>query len=83
MHMGRHVEGAYLDALDLLNISDLSRETGRALRTLQAYRMGERRVTEAAARELIQYLQARAEQFAAASAALEAALELEASNDEA
>ncbi len=80
-HMGRHMERAYLKALDMLNVSEVSRETGRAVRTLQAYQLGERRITEAAAGELVEYLQVRSKELAAAAAALAAALAKEA-NDE-
>ena len=76
--MGRHVKGAYLKALDLLNLSEVSKSTGRAYRTLTYYRRGERRVTEAAAWELVEYLQGRADRLEAAAAALRAALEKEA-----
>lgn len=82
-HMGRLVERAYLKALDMLNVSEVSRETGRAVRTLQAYQLGERRITEAAAAELVEYLQVRSKKLAAAAAALAAALEKEAEDGEA
>ncbi|MFC1660904.1 hypothetical protein ACFL3S_05545 [Gemmatimonadota bacterium] len=48
--------GRYKEALDLLNLSELSRETGRALRTLQAYRREEWEPSEAAVTELIGFL---------------------------
>lgn len=76
-HMGKRTEDRYLEALRLLNLSDLARETGRGYRTLKAYRSGERRITEAAAKELVEYLQARSERFSAAAVALAAALEEE------
>ena len=82
VHMGRHVKSAYRKALKLLNLSEVSRQTGRALRTLQSYRRGERTVTEGAARELVGYLRKRAAEMEAAAAALEAALEKEAGNGE-
>ena len=49
---------AYLQALARLNLSDVSRETGRAYRTLQAYRRGELQPSAAAVSELIAYLRA-------------------------
>ena len=77
-HMGSdQIRDRYLEALDLVSLADLSRESGRAYRTLTSYRLGERRVTEAAAQELAVYLRSRSESLMAAAAALEAALEKE------
>ena len=56
MYMSTQLTQSYLKALELVNLSDLSKESGRAYRTLQAYRMGDRRVTEKAAEELVAYL---------------------------
>jgi hypothetical protein len=72
--MGKTMEDQYLAALELVVLSDLSRSTGRAYRTLQAYRKGDRGVTAPAARELIAYLRSRAQAFTAAADQVEAAL---------
>ena len=73
LHMRKQLTRSYLRALELVNLSHLSKETGRAYRTLQAYRMGERRVTEKAAEELVTYLRARSREFVLAADNLEAA----------
>jgi secreted protein with Ig-like and vWFA domain len=73
-YMAKAVEDSYLAALELVMLSDLSRSTGRAYRTLQAYRKGDRRVTPAAARELIVYLRSQAQAFTAAAEQVEAAI---------
>lgn len=72
--MGKTLDGLYTKALSLLNLSDVSRETGRGYRTLKAYRGGDRRVTLDAARELIAYLRSRALLFNEAATKLEAAV---------
>ena len=77
-HMGSDdLKDRYLEGLSQVSLTGLARGTGRAIRTLTAYRRGERRVTEAAARELVGYLRSRSESLSAAAAALEAALEKE------
>lgn len=76
-HMGKRTKERYLEALRLLNLSDLARETGRGYRTLKAYRSGERRITEAAATELVKYLRDQSKGFSAAADALAAALKEE------
>ena len=81
MHMGKALEKAYLRALGLLNVSEVARATGRAFRTLAAYRAGERRVTAEAARELVAYLQGRAKRLTAAADALAAALDRDEGED--
>lgn len=73
-HMGKLTEDQYLAALELVVLSDLSRSTGRAYRTLQAYRNGDRRITAPAARELAEYLREQAQAFTAAAERLEAAI---------
>lgn len=80
-HMGDELRGRYREALDLVNVSELARETGRALRTLQAYKYGERRVTDEAARELVDYLEARSRALAAAADSLAAAVSEEGGED--
>ena len=77
MIMGKRTEDRYRKALELLNVKEVSRETGRAWRTLMAYKRSERRVTESAARELLAHLRHRSHQLTAAADALEAALEQE------
>jgi hypothetical protein len=72
--MGTQVEDAYLMALDRLNVRRVADVTGRGLRTLHAYRSGERRITEAAAGELLLYLRAMSSDLTKAADALEAAL---------
>ena len=74
MYMTRQLTESYLKALELVNLSHLSKETGRAYRTLQAYRMGDRRVTEKAAEELAEYLRAQSQAFVHAADTLQAAL---------
>lgn len=75
--MGKGLESPYLEALELVNVSEVARETGRALQTLQAYKYGRRRVTAEAAKELVAYLQARADTLTAAAEELAAALDQE------
>jgi hypothetical protein len=72
--MSDELKPRYLEALEPLNLRDVERNTTRSYRTLQAYRKGERRVTEAAAEELIQYLRERAKLLTLAADNLEAAL---------
>ena len=72
----------YLDALKLVNLSRLSETTGRAYRTLQAYRRKERRVTDEAARELAVYLRKHASSLTGAAEQLEATLRKEERKDE-
>ena len=72
--MGTLMEDAYLTALDRLNVRRFADVTGRGLRTLHAYRRGERRITEDAARELLEYLRAMSSDLTKAADALEAAL---------
>ena len=83
MLMGKKTEDRYRNALELLNVKAVSRETGRGWRTLMAYKRSERRVTAAAVRELVGYLRSQSSRFMAAAAALEAALEKEAGNGKA
>lgn len=80
VHMGESVRDRYLKALNLVNITELARETGRARSTLHAYAAGDRRVTAAAAREMATYLQDRSEELADAASEIEAALAQEASD---
>ena len=77
LHMGRQTEDRYLKARRLRNLSDLAKATGRGYRTLMAYRNGERRITEAAVKELVEYLRDQSKEFTAAADALAAALEEE------
>lgn len=74
MHMDEPLAKSYRTALELVSLADLAVWSGRAYRTLQAYRRGERRITEAAVRELTEYLRLRSEAFTAAADALAAAL---------
>ena len=73
MYMSNQLTQSYLKALELVNLSHLSKESGRAYRTLQAYRMGDRRVTEQAAQELAGYLRERSQDFVDAADTLDAA----------
>ena len=79
--MGNLLEDSYLGALGLLNLKDLARESGRGYRTLHSYRLGERRISEAAVREMLEYIRERSEKLTAAANALEAALEQEGGNE--
>jgi hypothetical protein len=72
--MAKTLEVLYKRALALLNLSDVSRETGRGYRTLKAYRGGDRRVTHDAARELVAYLRGRGRMLNEAADKVEAAL---------
>ena len=74
-HMSKDLEREYLAALKGLNLTRMSRETGRSLRALESYRGGSRRPTEAAAQELIAYLRAMSAAHTAAASKVEAALE--------
>ena len=76
-YMGKDLEREYREALRGLNYAEVSRETGRGLRTLHAYMNGDRRVTEPAARELVQYLRSRSAMYSAAADRVAAALEKE------
>ena len=76
--MGTRMEDTYLSALAPLNVCRVADATGRAVRTLHAYRRGERRITEAAARELLEYLRAMSSDLTEAADALEVALQKEA-----
>ncbi len=76
-HMGKDLERQYLAALKGLNLAQMSRATGRSLRSLHSYVSGDRRVTEPAARELVEYLRSRSSTFLAAADKVEAALEKE------
>lgn len=68
---------AYKEALNLLNLSDFSRETGRALRTIQGYRRGDWKPSDAAVREIIEYLRERADSLSNAADELAALREEE------
>lgn len=72
--MGTPMEDTYLAALDRLNVRRVANTTGRGLRTLHAYRRGERRITKDAVRELLGYLRAMSSDLTRAADALEAAL---------
>ena len=76
-YMGKDLEREYREALRGLNYAEVARETGRALRTLHAYMNSSRRVTEPAARELVNYLRSRSAIFIAAADKVEAALKKE------
>ncbi len=75
--MSRDLERWYRETLSGLNLAEVARETGRGHRTLHAYVRQERRVTDAAVRELIVYLRARSDTFTAAADKMAAALEEE------
>ena len=81
IYMGKALERAYLRTLKLLNLRDLSNETGRGYSTLMAYQAGTRRVTAEAGRELIKYLRGSAKELTAAADALTAALDREEEKD--
>ncbi len=67
----------YRETLHSLNLAEVSRETGRGLRTLHGYLRRERRVTDPAVRELIEYLRTKSASFTAAADKMAAALEEE------
>jgi len=72
--MGDKVISRYLEALELVSLAEIARGTSRSYPTLQAYKYGERRITEDAARELASFLRSRAAEFHEAADAIEAAL---------
>ena len=76
-HMSKDLEREYLAALKGLNLAQMSRETGRSLRSLHSYVSGDRRVTEEAARQLVDFLRSRSSTFLAAADRVEAVLKKE------
>ena len=77
VHMSTDLAQWYRETLTTLNLVEVSRETGRGLRTLHSYLRQERRVTDPAVRELIDYLRAKSDTFTAAADKMAAALEEE------
>ena len=77
VHMSTDLAQWYRETLTTLNLVEVSRETGRGLRTLHSYLRRERRVTDPAVRELIEYLRAKSQSFTDAADRLTAALEEE------
>jgi len=77
VHMSTDLAQWYRETLTTLNLVEVSRETGRGLRTLHSYLRRERRVTHPAVRELIEYLRAKSDTFTAAADRMAAALEEE------
>ena len=77
VHMSTDLAQWYRETLTTLNLVEVSRETGRGLRTLHSYLRRERRVTDPAVRELIEYLRAKSDTFTAAAHKMAAALEKE------
>ena len=77
VHMGTDLAQRYRETLTSLNLVEVSRETGRGLRTLHSYLGQERRLTDPAVRELIEYLRAKSDTFTAAADKMAAALEEE------
>ena len=75
VHMSTDLAQWYRETLHGLNLAEVSRETGRGLRTLHSYLRRERRVTDPAVRELIEYLRAKSDTFTVAADKLAAALE--------
>ena len=73
-YMKSSLEERYRQALDLVTMTDLARSGERSYKTLQAYRSGYRRPTEAAARDLVTYLQGRAKESTQAAKRLEEAI---------
>ena len=69
------LERWYRETLKGLNLAEVARETGRGHRTLHAYVRRERRVTDPAVRELIEYLRAKSDTFTAAADKMAEALE--------
>lgn len=73
-NMTHDLQTAYRAALRKLNISEVARETSRSRRVLTMYMSGERGITDAAARELIDFLRSSAQELSDAADDLEAAL---------
>ena len=77
VYMSTDLAQWYRETLASLNLAEVSRETGRGLRTLHSYLRKERRVTDPAVRELIDYLRTKSDTFTAAADKMDAALEKE------
>ena len=77
VHMSKDMAQWYRETLHGLNLAEVSRETGRGLRTLHSYLRRERRVTKPAVEELIVYLRTKSASFTAAADRMAAALEEE------
>lgn len=75
--MSADLEQWYRETLASLNLAEVARETSRGHRTLHAYVRRERRVTNAAVRELIDYLRTKSGTFTAAADRMATALEKE------
>jgi plasmid maintenance system antidote protein VapI len=69
-------------AAAIATMGDVARGVGRHYRTVQNYLRDERRVTEAAAANLVRYLRDRAQQLTEAAEELDAALKGEEGSDE-
>ena len=71
VYMSTEQRDTYLRALERVNLSDLARESGRAYRTLQAYRRGEFLPPVEALKELSDYLHDRAQELTDAAQTLD------------
>ena len=68
------LEARYRQVLELVTMADLARSGDRSYKTLQAYRSGYRRPTISAARELVMFLRARADESTELAESLEEAI---------
>ena len=75
--MHDRLKARFMEGLELVSLSELGRGTSRARSTWEAYKLGQRRITLDAARELADYLHGRAEQCNEVADALQAAVDQE------
>ena len=71
VYMSTEQRETYLRALERVNLSDLARESGRAYRTLQAYRRGEFQPPVEALKALSDHLHHQAHEFTDAARTLD------------
>ena len=76
-HMGKELERPFREALGLVSLAELARDTNRSRSAWEKYQFGERHVTIGAARELAAYLRSRSSAYAEAAEELEAAVQRE------
>jgi hypothetical protein len=79
--MGKELERRFKQALRLVSLSELTRGTTRSRSAWEKYSLGSRRPTVGAAKDLAKYLRSRAQSYAQAADALEAAAEREERGD--
>jgi hypothetical protein len=77
--MTEEVEAQYRNAIKLLltTLADVAEGCGRSYRTIQSYWLGERRVTDGAASDLVAFLRRRATQLEGAAKRQDGARQVE------